>query len=268
MKSFIDSHTHLEVFHRKGILDEILQRAEDANVGGFITVGTGPGDWELYRRLAEQYQGRVFYTAGMHPCDIGENWEQNLDLLRRFFEGSCRPVAVGEIGLDRFHLSHDPDEAATEFSRQRAAFRAQLEIARTLDLPVVIHSRGAFMECVAMIDESGFPWRKVVFHCFSEGPQSMGQLMERGGRGSFTGILTYKNAEAVREAALCQGIDQLMIETDAPYLAPVPHRGNPNEPAYLRATAEFAADLFHVSLEELAARTAAATAAFYSLPNA
>jgi len=163
-----------------------------------------------------------------------------------------RPVALGECGLDRFHLPKDPEEAARIFGWQQAAFAAQLAIARRLDAPVVVHSRGAFAECVAMIDASGVDWRRVVFHCFTEGAAEVGELNRRRGVGSFTGILTYKTAEAVRAAARAQGLERFMLETDAPYLTPMPHRGKPNEPAFVRHTAEFAAGLFGVSPAELA----------------
>jgi TatD DNase family protein len=116
-----------------------------------------------------------------------------------------------------------------------------------------------------LIDASGIDWSKVVFHCFTEGPLEMAELMQRGGYGSFTGVITYKNAETVRAAALAQGLDRLMIETDAPYLTPMPHRGKPNEPAYLRHTAEYCAGVFGVSHDELAARTTANAKAVFSI---
>jgi TatD DNase family protein len=176
-----------------------------------------------------------------------------------------QPVAIGEIGLDRFHLPKDAAAAERLFGRQRAAFSAGLQLARRLGVPVVVHSRGAFRECVEMIDTSGIDWSKVVFHCFGEGVGEMDALIQRGGFGSFTGIITYKNAEGVRDAAKRQGLDRLMIETDAPYLAPVPHRGKTNEPAYVRHTAEFCAGLFGVSYDELAAVTTANARAFFGL---
>jgi TatD DNase family protein len=108
-------------------------------------------------------------------------------------------------------------------------------------------------------------WRKVVFHCFTEGPAEMAELTKRGGYGSFTGVITYKNAEAVRAAAIAQGLERLMIETDAPYLTPMPHRGKPNEPAYLRHTAEFCAGVFGVSCDELAEATTANAKRFLSI---
>jgi len=117
-----------------------------------------------------------------------------------------------------------------------------------------------------MIDASGVDWRKVVFHCFTEGEREMHELLERGGTGSFTGIVTYKSAGTVREAAKLQGLERLMIETDAPYLTPMPHRGKPNEPGYVRHTAEFlATDVFGVSYEDLARITTRNATRFFGL---
>jgi TatD DNase family protein len=168
--------------------------------------------------------------------------------------------------LDRFHLpKDDPAKAAEIFTWQRAAFNAQLEIARRLGCPLVVHSRGAFQECVEMIDESRVAWERVVFHCFTEGVAEMTELMRRGGYGSFTGVLTYKSAENVRAAALAQGLGRFMLETDAPYLTPMPHRGKPNEPAYLRHTAEFAAGVFGVTVAEIAEASTQKARAFFGI---
>jgi TatD DNase family protein len=173
---------------------------------------------------------------------------------------------LGECGLDRFHLpKDDPAKAEQVFAWQRAAFEAQLAIAKRLGCPLVVHSRGAFAESVAMIDASGVDWTRVVFHCFSEGPAEMSQLMERGAYGSITGVLTYKNAENVREAAKVQGLARLMLETDAPYLTPMPHRGKPNEPAFMRHTADYAAALFGVGVEELAEATTKTARRFFGI---
>src|SRR5690606_1342374 len=151
------------------------------------------------------------------------NWEKQAAQIESFFQSATPPVALGETGLDRFHLSKDPETAEREISLQKFALRAQLQIAKKLNLPIVIHSRGAFQECVSELDTSGVAWDKVVFHCFTEGADSMRILRDRGGRGSFTGVLTYKNADEVRDSARFQGLDLLMIETDVPYLSPAPH---------------------------------------------
>ncbi len=264
----IDTHTHLDSFARNGTLSGALERAEAAGVGQMITIGTDTDDWTLYRDLAAEHTGRVHYTVGLHPCSVGADWAERVAQLETFWGGVAKPkpVAWGETGLDRFHLPKDnPAEAEKIIGWQKAAFVQQLALTKRLDCPIVVHSRGAFAECVAMIDESGVDWRKVVFHCFTEGPAEMAELTKRGGFGSFTGIITYKTAENVRAAALAQGLDRLMIETDAPYLTPMPHRGKPNEVSYLRHTAEFCAGLFKVSPEELAERTTANARAFFGL---
>lgn len=264
MTPLIDTHTHLERFAREGSLNETLAAAKAAGVGRMVAIGTSTKDWSLYADIARE-RPEVEHAVGMHPCDVEDGWEAALPEIRARFAKEPRPVALGEIGLDRFHLPKEAGEAAAVMERQRAAFDAQLALAKELDVPVVVHSRGAFAECVERIDASGVLWRRILFHCFADGPGEMRQLMDRGGYGSFTGIVTYKNAESVRDAARLQGLGRLMIETDAPYLAPVPHRGKPNQPAYLAETARFCADLFGVSPEELARRTTRLAEAFYGL---
>jgi len=261
----IDTHTHLDSFAKRGELPAVLTRAQAAGLEAMVTIGTDTDDWALYRDLARDHPGTVHYTVGLHPCSVGGDWAGRVAQLEDFWRGSPRPVALGEIGLDRFHLPKDGGEAEKTFGWQRAAFTEQLKLAKELSCPVVIHSREAFRECVEMIDAAGIAWSRVVFHCFTEGPAEMAEIVKRGGYGSFTGVITYKSAEAVRAAALAQGLDRLMIETDAPYLTPMPHRGKPNEPAYLRHTAEFSAGVFGVGYEQLAATTTRNARAFYGL---
>ncbi len=271
--ALIDTHTHLDSFARRGELPAVLERARAADVVAMITIGTDPDDWGLYRDLAAAHPGRVYHTVGLHPCSVGENWAEQVDGLESYFGagpgGGALPVALGECGLDRFHLPKD-DPAAAErlFGWQRAAFAAQLAIAKRLGCPVVVHSRGAFSECVAMVDAGGVDWSRVVFHCFTEGTAEMAELVRRGGWGSFTGIVTYKNAGQVRQAAEAQGLERLMIETDAPYLTPMPHRGKPNEPAFVRHTAEYLArEVFRVDYDRLAAIATANARRFFRLPG-
>jgi TatD DNase family protein len=263
--TLVDTHCHLDAAERAGALPGLLARARQAGVEWMVAIGTEPGDWDLNLSLVRAHGDCVRHTVGIHPCSVDASWEAAVSGIARHWDGPPgeRPVALGECGLDRFHLPKEPAEAGRVFALQRGAFEAQLSLARRLGCPVVIHSRGAFRECVDMIDASGVDWNRVVFHCFSEGEAEIRELAGRGGRGSFTGILTYKNAEGVRAAARAQGLGRLMIETDAPFLAPAPHRGKPNEPAYLRHTAEHAAALFGVGLDELAAATTATARAFY-----
>lgn len=261
----IDTHTHLDSFARDGRLPGILHRARDAGVEAMVTIGTDADDWGLYRDLAQEHMGFLHYTVGLHPCRVGEGWADAFGQLEGFWQQLPRPVALGEIGLDRFHLPKDESEATKVFGWQRAAFEAGLQLAVKLGCPVVVHSRGAFRECVETIDASGLAWSRVVFHCFTEGAAEMAEITKRGGFGSFTGVITYKSADAVRAAALGQGLDRLMIETDAPYLTPMPHRGKPNEPAFVRHTAEFCAGVFGVDYDRLAAVTTRNARAFYGI---
>jgi len=267
--ALLDTHTHLESFARQGALEPALQRARDAGVDAMITIGTAPDDWGLYRDLAREHAGFVHFSVGLHPCSVNAEWERAIAQMEAFWAGADappKPVALGECGLDRFHLPKDPAGAERIFAWQRAAFTAQLALARQLDCPVVVHSRGAFRECVELIDASGVAWERVVFHCFTEGPADMAELMRRGGLGSFTGILTYKNADAIRAAAQAQGLARFMLETDAPYLTPLPHRGKPNEPAFVRHTAEFAAGrVFGVAYDDLAATSTANARRFFDI---
>jgi TatD DNase family protein len=279
----IDTHTHLDGFARRGELPAVLDRARAAGVTEMISIGTDSEDWELIRGLALDHPGVVHFTVGLHPCSVRENWAAEVAQIEAFWAGAeavavhgaeteagwkpaLRPVALGECGLDRFHLpKDDAARAAQIFAWQQAAFALQLEIVQRLGCPVVVHSRGAFAETVAMIDASGVDWTRVVFHCFSEGPEEMAELVKRGAFGSFTGVLTYKNADNVRASALAQGLDRLMLETDAPYLTPVPHRGKPNEPAFMRHTADCAAGVFGVSVEALAETTTRTARAFFGI---
>jgi len=265
--TLIDTHTHLESFARRGDLPAALARAEDAGVAEMIAIGTSSEDWAPYRKLAQDHAGQVRYTVGLHPCAVDAAWEKEIAQIEDFWSGAePKPAGLGECGLDRFHLPKDEPARAEEiFAWQRAAFRRQLEIARRLGCPLAVHSRGAFHECMELIDASGVAWERVVFHCFTEGVAEMEALNRRGGCGSFTGVLTYKSAENVRAAARAQGLGRLMLETDAPYLTPMPHRGKPNEPAFLRHTAEYAAAMFGVGVEELAATTTANARRFFSL---
>jgi TatD DNase family protein len=300
MTGLIDTHAHLDRFHKNGSLAGVLARAREARVDRIITIGTEPEDWALYASLVPTLGGAVSFTVGLHPCSVDAGWESAVAQIEGYFDRTPRiesekcgsgfmpdnrgdavgdeprptpgtelqratPVAIGECGLDRFHLPKDPAEAEPLFAMQREAFAAQLAIAKRRGLPVVVHSRGAFQECVAMVDASGTDWSRVVFHCFSEGEVEMRGLMERGGWGSFTGILTYKTAEPIRAACRLQGIDRLMVETDAPYLAPAPNRGKPNEPAWVRFTADCAAGVLGVTPDEAAAASTRNAVRFFGI---
>lgn len=263
---WIDTHCHLARFHRNGELDAVLERAAAANISQMICIGTSIEDWGLYGKLARKYPNRLFWSAGLHPCYVDDGYNDHLAALGSFFIGEHAPVAVGEIGLDHFHLPEDPAAAATLKAQQEVAFKNQLDLAYQLDLPVIVHSRNAFTRTMELIDASHVDWRKVVFHCFSEGAEQMRALNARGGRASFTGTLTFKKGDNVRAALEAQGSERLMLETDAPYLAPEPHRSKICEPAMLAFVGERAAQQLRQSAEVLAATTTANARAFFNLP--
>ncbi len=263
--TLIDSHTHLDRFVRAGEWPAILERARAAGVGAMIAIGTEPGDWDLYGELAREHAGVVFHSLGLHPCSVDERWQPAVERLAQLLESGPRPVAIGETGLDRFHLPKDEAAAARLFDNQRRSFERHLALATKHDLPLVAHSRGATQECIEMIDASGFDWARVVFHCWVDDAPVIREVNRRGGRGSFTGIATYKSAENVRQAALEQGLERLMVETDAPYLAPEPHRGKRNEPAFVAHTAAALAKVFSIEPDALAAIATRNTRAFFRL---
>jgi TatD DNase family protein len=155
MTPLIDTHAHLDRFHRDGTLDAVLARAREARVDRIITIGTEPDDWALYAGLVPTLGNGVDFTVGLHPCSVDAGWENAVAQIEGYLDGQPRPVAIGECGLDRFHLPKDAAEADRMFAMQCRAFEVQLAIAKRRGLPLVVHSRGAFNECVSMIDASG-----------------------------------------------------------------------------------------------------------------
>ncbi|MDR0590603.1 MAG: TatD family hydrolase [Puniceicoccales bacterium] len=257
--NLIDTHCHLDYFG--STVGEVLQRAREASVEAMISCGTAAADWDTIYNLAGSLPS-VHYTVGIHPINVGGNWERDLEFLESFFQKNLTPVAIGEIGLD-YHFPGGNDPAAAAL--QREVFRQQLAIARQKNCPIIIHSRDAFEDCRRIIDQSGCDWSKIVIHCFSENAEAIRAVNGHGGRASFTGIVTYKSAENVRQALLAQGIERLMIETDSPYLAPVPFRSRSNEPAFLRETARYIANLLGIDESELCARTSENAKQFFQI---
>ena len=261
----IDSHCHLDTFVKSGEIGAVIERAELAGVRRFVCAGTDIDDWDVYKKLAGDFPGKLVYSVGLHPGNVGEDWEMQLERLPQYFRSVPAPVAVGEIGLDEHYMPKDFEEAERIRRLQKIVFERQLALAKSENLPVIVHAREAFSATVELIDRSGVDWRKVVFHCFAENADAVRILNERGGRASFTGTITYKSADNVREAALAQGLERLMLETDCPYLAPCKLRGKRNEPAFMVKTAEYVAGLFGVSTEEVEARTYANTCEFFGI---
>jgi len=253
----IDTHCHLTFEPLDANLAAVVQRSRDAGVTGWITVGTSLEDSRKAIALAGEHQN-MYATVGIHPHDAKEAGEYVLDELRELARADGI-VAIGETGLDfHYNFSKQPD--------QKRVFAAHLEIARELDLPVVIHSRNAFDETVEILDEQGTGLRGVVFHCFGGSAEQARLLLDRGYHISFTGVVTFKNAEKAREAVRAVPLERLMVETDCPYMSPEPvRRQKPNEPALMLHTARLLADLKGVSLEEFAQASSDVARQFFSL---
>ena len=248
--SLIDSHCHLKTFVQKNTLGSVLARAKTAGVEKFITVGTNIKDWDCYQSLARNNPD-IYYSVGLHPCYVASNWADDVEKILDYWDSESKPVALGEIGLDYFHLPKDKNLSLENVIQQKQCFSRQLDLARLLDCPVIIHSRNSFKDCVYLIDQSGLEWEKVVFHCFSEGELQMKEIFSRGGRASFTGNITYAGNDKILEAVKYQGVEKLILETDSPYLSPEPNRKSKNEPYRVNDILDFIRLSFEIDLAEL-----------------
>ena len=232
---WFDSHCHVQDAYRPEgrTPDEVLRAAAAAGVEGLVCVGTDAGSsaqaLELVARARSAGTGvGTWATIGLHPHEASAGVGDVEDLLRASLSTAADAVvAVGECGLD-YHYDHSPRRA------QREAFAAQIALAGELGLALVVHSREAWPDTLAVLAEGGPPER-VVLHCFTGGPDEARACLDLGAYLSFSGIVTFNGAEDVREAAALCPLDRLLVETDAPFLAPVPHRGRPNEPAWVAA---------------------------------
>lgn len=247
--TLVDSHCHLDDRQFDHDRAAVITRALEAGVTGMLAIGTGDGppDLEAAIRLADAFP-QVYATVGVHPHDAGkatpETWRKMRELLSH-----PKVLAVGEIGLD-YYYGNSPREA------QRAVFLEQLRLAAEARKPIVIHTREAWAETVGLLQTY---WAATglsgVFHCFSGGPEEAAQALNLGFFLGFGGVLTFPKAERVRAAARSVPLDRLLLETDAPYLAPVPHRGKRNEPAFVLHTARALAAARQEPLETLARAT-------------
>ena len=234
-----DSHCHIQYAPDDAEAANIVQRAAEAGTRRMISVGTDVASSRRAIDLAGSLSRSgaltidVYATVGLHPHDAASGVDPIRTLLSDLKVGvgdGSRVVAVGECGLD-YHYDHSPR------TTQRKVFAAQVALANEYDLALVIHTREAFDDTLAILDAEGVP-KRTIFHCFTGGPADAERCLAIGGYLSFSGILTFKNAGEVREAAKICPLDRLLIETDSPYLTPVPHRGKTNEPSYVSLVGE------------------------------
>jgi len=245
----IDSHCHLDFDALSNDLEGVIERMALAEVSGCVTISTRVEQFDKIKAIAETYNN-VWCSVGTHPHNAHEELHiETSDLVKLAEHPKC--VAIGEAGLD-YHYDNAPRDA------QATGFRRHIAAARETGLPLVIHSRSADDDMISILEEEtgqgAFPF---VLHCFSSGAELARRGLALGGYVSFSGILTFKNAEEIRAVAEFVPQDRLLVETDAPYLAPVPHRGQSNEPSFVRHTAEGLAQLRGMTFEALAEQTTA-----------
>ncbi|MDR2506396.1 MAG: TatD family hydrolase [Candidatus Accumulibacter sp.] len=241
----VDSHCHLDFPQFSGKLPEIFDLMEKNGVGHVACIGVRLEDFPKVLALAEN-DARISASVGLHP-EVAEGREATIDELVRL-AAHPKVVAIGETGLD-YHWHED----APEWQRER--FRTHIRAAKKVKKPLIIHSREAIDDVLRILAEEGAEETGGVFHCFSESRETAKRALERGFHISFSGIVTFKNASALRDAAKYVPEDRLLVETDSPYLAPVPFRGKTNQPAYVRHVAEEIARLRGVPFEKIADTT-------------
>ena len=258
--SFYDTHAHLDFPDFASDLPEVVARAEAAGITKIISIGT---DLESSRRavaIAEKYPS-VFAAVGWHP---GHASEAPSDIRPALRELAAHPkvVAIGETGLDYHRPPTEPADVAQYKTKQAEIFRQQMEVAAELGLNCIIHQRDSFADTIAQLRPFAGKLRGV-FHCFSENGDRLREILELGSLVSYTGIITFKNGANARASLAATPMDRFMLETDCPFLAPVPYRGKRCEPAYVSEISKVAAEVRKCSLEELSAATSATAAGFF-----
>ncbi|HZI16835.1 MAG TPA: TatD family hydrolase [Myxococcus sp.] len=252
----VDAHCHLEVKDYPDVM-AVLEQARAAGLVHAIVVGQfhGPGDWGNALELAAAHSDFLSPTLGIHPHEAARATEDDLATLER----TCaRPEvrAVGEAGLD-YYYDNSPRDV------QARVFRHQCALALKLGKPLVVHVRDAHDDCEAILRETGVT--RGVIHCFTGDTAAAKRYLDLGFLLSLSGVVTYKNAQALQDAVRFAPLERLMVETDSPYLAPIPHRGRKNQPAHVVETAKKVAELKGVTLEEVAVATTANAAALFGL---
>lgn len=244
MSGFIDTHAHLAMLEHAS-LSEVLERARESQIEKMVTVSVDEKSWESNRLLAEGL-ANVWYSLGLHPHEA-RDWKECKNRFlsaRDLAQQNNKCVALGEMGLD-FYYNHSDRDVQIE------CFEDQLKLAKQWNLPVIIHCRDAFQDTYNILRKIGLGPRGGVMHCFTGNKEQAKEAVDLGLMISFSGIVTFKTAQDLKDAAKSIDLSQIVIETDCPFLAPVPHRGKPNEPSFLPETAAVLAKLKGKSLEEI-----------------
>ncbi len=254
--SLVDTHCHLHWLseaHNEP-LDTLMRNAKDAGVDYFLCVAITFDDVPTILGLAEQYEN-VYASVGLHPNEPPDSEPTLEDIIK--VSDHPRIIAIGETGLDYYRTEGD-------HKPQQARFRTHIQAAKATNLPLIIHTREAKEDTIRILREEKADQVKGIMHCFTEDVATAEKAMELGFYISLAGIVTFKNATTLHEVAKAVPLNRLLLETDCPYLAPIPFRGKPNQPAYVKYTAEKIAELKNCSLEEVAQQT---TQNFFNLFN-
>lgn len=248
---WIDSHCHLthEYIQDAGTPADLVRRAKENGVDGMLTINCRISDeFETIYNAAEPFEN-VWCTVGTHPHDAGNENEKAITA-----EQICamthdpKVIGIGESGLDYYYDNSPRDD-------QQASFRKHIRACLETDLPIVVHSRDADDDVATILEEEGRGKLSGVMHCFSSGPELAAKALDLGLYISFSGIVTFKKADELRQIAKSVPYDRILVETDAPFLAPVPYRGKTNEPAFVKHTGEFLADFLEIPIDQFARQT-------------
>lgn len=257
--NLVDTHVHINFDTFQSDLEAVAQRWRSAGLKYLVHSCVEPGEFQRTQALADRYP-ELFFAVGLHPLDAAQWTEDSLDLIESLARSDRRVVAIGETGLD-FYKSEDS-------TAQYAALEGQLQIARTLNLPVIIHCREAAQPLAEFLRSV---WQREgsvsgVMHCWGGTVAETQWFLDLGFYISFSGTVTFKNAQSIRAAAAIVPGDRLLIETDCPFLAPVPVRGKRNEPAFVQHVASTLAEVRGIGIEQLAAQTTANAQTLFGLP--
>ena len=259
MPEFFDTHAHLDFPDFAEDVAQVIERASAAGITRIITIGTDADSSQRAIALAEKYPS-VFAAVGWHPTHVSSAPQDIRPTLRKL-AAHPKVVAIGETGLDYHHLPA-PEEVDRYKARQAEIFEQQLEVASELGLNCIIHQRDSFEPTLRHMERWAGKVRGV-FHCFGGDVTAMQQVLRIGSLISFTGIVTFKNAQTLRETVAATPLDRFMLETDCPFLAPVPYRGKRCEPAFVREIADTIAEVKKCSLDELSRATCATAREFF-----
>ena len=260
MPLFFDTHAHLDYPDYAADINDVIARAQAVGISKVISIGTSLESSRRAIALAERFPN-VFAAIGWHPTEATPAPDDLRPALRDLAQHP-KVVAIGETGLDYHRLPGNPEADAQYKRRQAELFQQQLDVAIELGLNCIIHQRDAFDDTLAQLAPSAGKTRGV-FHCFGENADRMKRVLEIGSLVSFTGIVTFKNGQNVRDTVAATPLDKFMLETDCPYLAPVPYRGKRCEPAYVKEISETIAQVKMCSLEELSAATCKTAQEFF-----